>query len=327
VSSIAQKLINYENYLVFLIIPLFWLAILTTVEKELSYWTTYWWMFPISLLIATIVNTVGISGAALFVPFFILVFPFLSTPLLPEQSVKLGLITESFGLSSSALAFIRYGLVDRKLGAYTVAGAAPFVIGGAFLAFYIPKQMFNFIIATAMLISVYLLLHKGRRESKKLCIEHETIGEHHTHHKSDNATLVDRDGKEYKYCRCGYRPRFLGYGFGGIFQGMAGFGIGELGIVSMLITQIPIRIAIGTSHMIVSSTAILASLTHLSQSLVHHIETPWNILFMTVPAVIIGGQIAPYIAAKLRTSLLEHVVAGLFITLSLFLLYIGIIRG
>ena len=45
---------------------------------------------------------------------------------------------------------------------------------------------------------------------------------------------------------------------------------------------------------------------------------------MTVPAVIIGGQIAPYVAAKLKTSLLEHFVSGLFIVIALALFYLGI---
>jgi uncharacterized membrane protein YfcA len=322
--GVTQKAIQYEHYLVFLVIPLFWFALQSAVGGDSSYWLRYWWMFPISLLIATTVNTVGISGAALFVPFFVLVFPFLAPPLLPEQSVKLGLITESFGLSSSALAFLRYGLVDKKLGVYTVLGAAPFVVGGAFLSFYIPKYMFHFLIAGALLVSVYLLIHNERKQSKRACIDEDVIGSHHTHHKHDNVTLVDRDGKEYLYCRCGYRQRFLGYGFGGIFQGMAGFGIGELGIVSMLITKIPIRVAIGTSHIIVASTAILASLTHISQSQVHGIETPWNILFMTVPAVITGGQVAPYVAAKVKTDTLEHFVAGLFTLLALALVWLGI---
>jgi uncharacterized membrane protein YfcA len=318
-----QQIVQYENYLVFLIIPIFWFFLLSTFQHDSAYWMQYWWMFPVAIVIAITVNTVGISGAALFVPFFVLIFPLFAAPLLPEQSVKLGLITESFGLSSSALAFMRYGLVDKKLGLYTVIGAAPFVIAGAFISFYIPTFLFHFLIAIALLISVYLLINKDREESKIHCIEHDIIGEHHEHH-DDNVTLVDKDGKEYRYCRCGYRKRFLGYGFGGIFQGMAGFGIGELGIVSMLITKIPIRVAIGTSHIIVAMTAILASLTHISQSLVRHIETPWNILFMTVPAVIMGGQVAPYVAAKLKTSTLEHFVVGLFTVLALALIFLGI---
>jgi uncharacterized membrane protein YfcA len=83
------------------------------------------------------VNTVGISGSALFVPYLIFVFPWLATllapdalvsaHLAPETIVTVGLISESFGLSSSAPAFIQHGLVDRKLALSLVGGAVPFV--------------------------------------------------------------------------------------------------------------------------------------------------------------------------------------------------------
>jgi uncharacterized membrane protein YfcA len=321
--DVFKKIVDYEAIIFFLLIPLFWFFLLFTFPNDSSYWLEYWWMFPIALLFSAAANIAGISGAALFVPFFFLVFPFLASPLRPSQSVMLGLITESFGLTSSALAFIKYGLVDKKLGFYTVLGAAPFVIGGSFFTFIIPEKFFNFLIASALIISVYLLINNERKKSKKICLEKAKIGRHHNEH-PDNVTMLDKMGKEYKYCRCGYRKRFLGFGFGGVFQGMAGFGIGELGIVSMVMTEIPIRVAIGTSQIIVALTAVIASITHLSQAMTHNVETPWNILFMTVPAVISGGQIAPHIAARLKTSFLENFVAGLFTFLALALFYSGL---
>lgn len=321
--KLIEKIVKYENYLVFLLIPLFWAVIVLIANHNTSYWLQYWWMFPIALIVATTVNTVGISGAALFVPFFVLIFPWVAIPLAPEQSVKLGLITESFGLSSSALAFIRYGLADKKLGLSIVIKSIPFVIGGAILSFYLPDYIIYFLIAAILAVSVYLLLNKERRKSKLVCINKTVAGKHHREHQ-DNATLVARDGKTYKYCRdCGRKRRFMGYESGGLFQGLAGFGIGELGIVSMVLSKIPLRIAIGTNHIIVALTAIIASLTHVFMSFTNEVATPWNIVFMTVPAVIIGGQIAPYVAAKLKTSVLERFVSGLFVLLILSLIFLG----
>ena len=66
-KRISDKALEYENYLILLLIPIF--------------------LF--------ILNTVGISGAALFVPFFALVFPAFAFGLTPGQGVMLGLITES----------------------------------------------------------------------------------------------------------------------------------------------------------------------------------------------------------------------------------------
>ena len=76
-------------------------------------------------------------------------------------------------------------------------------------------------------------------------------------------TRADRDGNGYEYSRDGYLERFANYSIGGVFQGLARFGIGELGIISMLRTNVPVRIAIGTNHIVVASTAILASVVHV----------------------------------------------------------------
>lgn len=318
--SLGHRIIEREQILVLLVIPLFLAVLIYSAGNDSSYWLKYWWMFPTALVIATVVNTVGISGAALFVPFFVLVFPIFADELSPEQTVKLGLITESFGLSSSALAFIRFGLVDRKIGIYAVLGAVPFVVAGALLSFAVPVHVFRVLVALALLGAVYLMLSRERVKAKIESIQNRFIDEHHPQHMT-NVEFTDRGGNTYYYCRCGYRTRFIGYGTGGLFQGVAGFGIGELGIVTMLITEIPIRVAIGTSHMVVALTAIVASSVHLAGSNVEGTVTPWNIIVMTVPAVIIGGQVAPYIAAQLKVSILEYFVAALFVVMSVALIF------
>ena len=320
-----MKILKYEHYIVLLIIPIWILILIFSLPNTPSYWLTYWWMFPIALIIATLVNTVGISGAALFVPFFILIFPLLAQPFAVEQSVKLSLITESFGLSSSAFAFLRFGLIDKKLGLYTALVAMPFVILGSILSFYVSDSVLRLFIAVIMMVGPILMLSRKRRELKKEAIERKVMGEHHVHERSHNVTLTDKDGRTYEYCRvCGEKQRRISYGLGGLFQGAAGFRIGELGILSMVFTKIPIRVATGTSHMIVASTAIIASITHVLQSAASNISTPWNILIMTIPAVIIGGQVAPYISSRLKTSILEYFVAILFIVLSLALFWISL---
>jgi uncharacterized membrane protein YfcA len=130
---------------------------------------------------------------------------------------------------------------------------------------------------------------------------------------------VDRDGDDYTYRRSGYLERFGNYSVGGMFQGLAGFGIGELGIISMLRTKVPVRVAIGTNHIVVAMTAVLASLVHVfGGGLVpggHSLDiasTPWNMVVWTVPATVTGGQIAPYVSATLDTEILKQGVGVLF---------------
>ncbi|MFC7044109.1 TSUP family transporter [Halobacteriaceae archaeon GCM10025711] len=340
--QLLETFLRYQHVFVFLAPVAFVGAVLmgsvAPADAGTDYWLTYWWMFPVFMLGATIVNTVGISGSALFVPFLIFVFPIVAHPLAPETLVKIGLISESFGLSSSALAFVQYGLVDRRLAVALVGGGLPFVVGGALLSFFIPEPVFHALLGLALLAASYLLFKAdlghdepaGNSTSQGVTAQTDggtdTLpndagkpGEAGVRTDGDGTvTRVDRDGNDYTYDRSGYLRRFGNYSVGGTFQGLAGFGIGELGIISMLGSSIPVRVAIGTNHIVVASTAIIASLVHVfggglvgghAMSLA---STPWNIVVWTVPATVTGGQIAPYVSAAMETSTIKKFVGGLF---------------
>jgi len=321
-------------------------------DIQQGYWLEYWWLFPVFVLGATIVNTVGISGSALFVPFFIFLYPLVAAPLRPETIVKVGLISESFGLSSSALAFVRYGLVDRRLAVALVVGGLPFVVGGALASFVVPDTVFYALLGVALLAASYLLFeadldHGGESDTDAEPATEPTAapdgglpddpskpGPAGVATDSDGeVTRVDRDGNEYVYRRGGYIRRFGNYSVGGAFQGLAGFGIGELGIISMLRTSIPVRVAIGTNHIVVAATAVIASLVHVfGGGLVggHSIDiasTPWNMVVFTVPATVIGGQIAPYVSTAVDTGTIKTGVGVLFgvIAVALFGIASGVV--
>ncbi len=313
-----------QRIFVFALVPVFWAALIWAQGRSIEFWLEFWWMFPIAFLIALTVNTVGISGAALFVPFFVLIFPLLAQELTALQSVKLGLVTESFGLSSSALAFLAFGLVDRKIALAAILGALPFVLVGAALSTYLPESILFIMIAGLLITSVILVnfekhLHKKRRDEHEQDVVDLRVPE------GEQVELVSHAGKTYRYCRTksGFRTRLAGYSTGGFFQGAAGFGIGEMGIVAMILSGLPTRVAIGTRHLVVASTAIFASVIHVVYAGAGSAPIPWNIPFVTVPAVILGGQAAPYMAAKLPTVLLERFISVLFIAIAISLLYLA----
>jgi uncharacterized membrane protein YfcA len=353
-SSRVQKwFLKYQHVFVFAAPVIFVAAVFVSApapnDAGTDYWLEFWWLFPAFLLGATIVNTVGISGSALFVPFLIFVFPLFAQPLEPETLVKVGLISEAFGLSSSSVAFIQYGLVDRRLALTLVGGSIPFVVGGALLSFVIPEPVFHALLGLALLAAAYLLFktnldHSGDGDEAAadggtaeagvdLPDDDDKLGPAGVETADDGTvTRVDRDGDDYTYTRGGYLRRAANYSIGGTFQGLAGFGIGELGIISMLGTKVPVRVAIGTNHIVVALTAILASLVHVfgggivgghSLSLA---STPWNMVVFTVPATVTGGQIAPYVSNALSTRTIKRFVAMLFgiIATALFLMASGL---
>ncbi|MFB6293419.1 MAG: TSUP family transporter [Halonotius sp.] len=357
-QQIQKSFLKYQHFFVFAAPIIFVVTVLlaapTPADTGLDYWLEYWWLFPFFLLGATTVNTVGISGAALFVPFFIFIFPLLAYPIAPETLVKVGLISESFGLSSSAIAFIQYGLVDRRLALTIVAGSVPFVIAGALLSFVVPEPIFHAALGAALLTAAYLMFkadiahdEPNEESDEPPAGENQTVANGGTDEQlpdddgklgpagvdatdEGDVTRVDRSGDSYEYSWSGYLERFANYSVGGTFQGLAGFGSGELGIISQLRTDVPTRVAIGTNHIVVATTAILASVVHVFGGTILNVlgihipgvhalslaSTPWNMVVFTVPATVTGGQIAPYVSNALDTTVIQKGVGVLFTVIS-----------
>jgi len=310
------------------IIPIFWLILFFFIDQPPAYWLEFWWMVPIAFVISLTVNSVGISGAALYVPFFVLIFPLVAFPLSALESVKLSLILESFGLTSSSLSFMAFGLEDKKLAFYSIVGALPFVVMGAFFSLYLPESVLISVVAISFILFIFMVrynkvLRKERLEQHDQ--EHVDLTVSH----GEERFIRSRDHRVYRYCLTprGYKKRFLGLGIGGLFQGAAGFGIGEMGLIGMFITKIPVRVAIGTSHLIVAFTAITAALIHVLQSAALGATIPWNIPFMAVPAIIISGQLAPYVDSALSVKKLERFISILFLLIGIALLFVAVKKG
>ncbi len=166
------RILSYQKYLVLLAIPVFIIVVLLTNPSHgATYWLNFWWMFPLAAM-----------------------------PLSGVQSVELGLITESFGLSSSALAFLAFGIVDKKLASYSIIGALPLVIGGALVTAYLPKTALYLMIAALLISSIVLVIFektlKNRRteELKGKEIDRSIKGH-------ELVVMTSKANKTYRYCR------------------------------------------------------------------------------------------------------------------------------
>ena len=81
----------------------------------------YWFMFPVSIMVATVAMMSGIGGAAFFTPLFLVVFPLLGPEyvITPVQAVGTALLIETFGFSSGFVGYYRKGLIDFR-GSHSV---------------------------------------------------------------------------------------------------------------------------------------------------------------------------------------------------------------
>lgn len=152
-----------------------------------------WYLFPTSILIATIAMTSGIGGAVFFSPLFMLVLR-----LEPAVAIGTALITELFGFSSGVYAYWSRGLIDFRLGRALLLFAAPAAVAGSLSADLFPADVLRTIFATGIIfIGAQLYLSHRREERERLDrnIERESV--------SDYASVLrDTAGREYRYTVC-----------------------------------------------------------------------------------------------------------------------------
>jgi uncharacterized membrane protein YfcA len=127
---------------------------------------------------------------------------------------------------------------------------------------------------------------------------------------------MDTRGRLYRYRVLNDAWRGTAASVGGIFQGLVGFSAGELSTVEQVLRGMPPRMAAGNAHLIIAGASITAAITHLGVSTALGTTIPWNLLAATVPAVMIGGQIAALVAGRIPQHSLRLVLSG-------FLLFVG----
>jgi uncharacterized membrane protein YfcA len=245
----------------------------------------------------------------IFVPFFSIVFPLLGHRLEPVQAVEVGLLTEIFGFMSSTSAFWRAGLIDFKISGFALLFAVPTAVLGGYSAHLLPGHWLLVIVGVGLMLFAFLLIRETAGTGRSRSAGNGGLQlEVHT----------DKGGRTYRYRRLNDAWRAGTAAVGGVFQGLVGFSAGEMSTVEQVLRGIPIRLAAGNAHMIIAAASISAAVTHLSIDATKGTGLPWNILAATVPAVLIGGQIASIVAGRMPQATLRLV-------LSCFLALVGVI--
>ncbi len=122
----------------------------------------FWYLLPISILIATIAMSLGIGGAVFFSPIFML-----ALKLDPKIAVGTALITELFGFGSGLWAYYRSKLIDFKLARGLLFFSIPAAIIGTIYGGNIPAIILKSIFATGLLFIGYQLFAAWRQEERE----------------------------------------------------------------------------------------------------------------------------------------------------------------
>lgn len=276
----------------------------------------YSFMLPTATLVATSCQLAGIGGAALFSPIFLLVFPLLG-PQYPLESAAAALasalLTECFGFASGLSGYARRGLVDWEVAGRYIVSSVPTAVLGACSAKYVASSpvLLQVLYATLMLgLASYLLIAPRPEEIAEAAADEECSVDATEGRAVRSKTASD--GTEFTYLSPpeGSKRSTLATAAGGSLTGLLGVGIGEV-ILPQLVRGncMPLPVAAGTSVAIVVTTALTAAVVQfltlassldgdgtLAEGLVRIV--PWTLVQYTIPGVLIGGQVAPFLASR-----------------------------
>ena len=285
--------------------------------------TLYWFMFPVSILVATCAMLSGIGGAALFTPIFILVFPLLGPEYVLESTIAAigaALFTQTFGFLSGFVGYYRRRLIDFGLAWRLIRFSVPVAILGALTASLVHDSVL--LSAYALLVAVLaVVLWRNIPPPIRESAHDPDL---------DERKVTDSSGKEYVYDMPRLGPKhYLLTGIGAFLTGMVSVGIGEVTISKLTRKGVPIAVAAATSVLVVIATVVFASFTLFAQLIQSGGwgAVPWNLLIYDIPGVLIGGQIGPRLQGRISQHTMRRAISILFVLLAVAMLTVALGSG
>ncbi len=273
----------------------------------------YWYMLPVSILVATTAMASGVGGATFFSPIFILV---LGLP--PDVAIGTALITEVFGFASGIYAYATKKLIDYKLGITLLMATIPMAVVGSVASAHIPSRILKIILGVGLFaVALSFLRSPETRDVDRMdkAIDLEYGGER-------SETVINAaDGEVIRYKVCNRYEGMTIAGVGGLFVGLISTGLGELDSYFLLQRcRVPSKVSVATSVFVVAFTALSASAGHFTRFLSvggSVLETVFSIVIFTVPGVIIGAQLGSLVAMRISQKIMERSLGFLFILVAL----------
>lgn len=274
----------------------------------------FWFMLPVSILIATTALASGVEGATFFSPLFILA---LGLP--PEVAIGTGLITEVFGFSSGLYAYASRRLIDYRLGGALLVVTIPAALLGTWISGVVDPEILKTILGVGLFAVAASFLRSPDEEAV------ETLDADAREKEEQAETcLTTSEGEEICYTVCNRTEGRLIAGIGGTFIGMVSTGLGKLnGYFLLQRCRVPSKVAVATSVFVVAVTALVASTGHAVQFFrgdTSELGTIVNLLIFTIPGVVIGAQLGSLVARYIPQQVLMIAMGILFILVAALLL-------
>jgi uncharacterized membrane protein YfcA len=238
-------------------------------------------------------TVVGAGGGFILTPVLLLVYPSSS----PALITAISLVVVFFNAGSGSIAYARQHRIDYRSGAIFAACTLPGAVLGVLAANKVSRPAFDVVMGIA-LVALAAWLLKGHPEPQG-----------HEHGAGVPRTIVDREGKEYRY-RANVRlgaVLSVGVGFVSSFLGIGG-GVVH---VPLLVTVLgfPTHVATATSHFVLTFMALVATITHIISGTFHHLLGLRRAAALSV-GVVFGAQLGAWLSRRLSGRRIHQLLAA-----------------
>jgi uncharacterized membrane protein YfcA len=269
-------------------------------------------LFTASILLASYVagllgSVTGLGGGVVIIPFFTLV---LNIDL--RYAIGTSLITAIATSSGSAIAYVKEGISNIRLGMFLEIATTSGAICGAALAMYTPTHIIAIIFGVVLLVSVLLSLRNHE----------QSTGDNQVNPLATKLRLnssYPQNGQEIPYTVHRVPGGFFMMLLAGIISGLLGIGSGALKVVAMdTMMRLPFKVSTTTSNFMIGVTAAASAVVYFSRGYIDP-----GLSMPVVLGVLAGAFTGTRVLAHASTRLLKIIFAIVVGFLSLQMIYNG----
>ena len=253
---------------------------------------TYFYLFPLGIIIALLAISAGISGSNFWIPVYVI---WLGID--PKTSFWLALLTMLFGFGSGIVRNLKNNTINWYIVKQYLKIAVPFAIMGALLVPFAPAELLLVLFGSFVIIYGSFLVYRFGLFPQK-----------------DEPAVPETGEKIY----------WIWAAIAGFLNGLIATGAGKI-IMPCILRHCKIRTpaeAVGSTIVIIFVVSLFAVLFRLTPDFISTLAEQKNLIFSIMiwaaPGVIIGGQIGPEVAKKLSKR-------GIRIYVGILLVFVGML--
>jgi uncharacterized membrane protein YfcA len=273
-------------------------------------------VFLLSILLVSYVagllgSVTGLGGGVVIIPFFTLM---LNIDL--RYAIGTSLITAIATSSGSAIAYVKEGITNIRLGMFLEIATTIGAVCGAALAMYTPTHLIAIVFGLVLMTSVLLSLRK-----------HEVLAGDAAKNKwaeklKLNSTYPDQAGNIIPYSVRRVPGGFIMMWIAGIISGLLGIGSGALKVVAMdTMMRLPFKVSTTTSNFMIGVTAAASAGVYFYRG---YIDPALSM--PVVLGVLAGAYTGSNVLAKVSPKILRIIFAIVVGVLAIQMIYKGVMH-